>query len=326
MTKAQKIGSRTRTRTGNWELVLGIVILTALVFFALSSLLPGNDAESYGNDPLAPPSFEHLLGTDNLGREMSSRLATATFGGLQLAVVATLLAAIMGTGIALISGYFGGLWDAVLMRMTDLVLSIPGLLMALVLKAILGPGEVTLLITMTVLFSPVLARIMRGPILAIKERGFIIAAEVAGRPRLSIAAAHILPNVLTPLLITAATIAGETVLVEATLSYLGQGVQPPTPSLGRMVNEFQKYMLVHPYLILLPAFLILLQVIAWNLLADGIQNAMGAGTTHKRKFRTGIIALFAGSRPDRAAPAAGTEPAAPPQRPTTRTINTQEME
>lgn len=312
--------------TANWELWLGIVLLAGLVLFALSSLLPGTDSESYGAEPLAPPSFEHPLGTDNLGREMSSRLATAAFGGLQLAVVATLLAAIIGTGLALIAGYFGGIWDAVIMRVTDLVLSIPGLLMALVLKTILGPGTLTLLVTMTVLFSPVLARIMRGPILAIKERGFITASEIAGRSRWSIATGHILPNVLTPLLITAAGIAGQTVLVEATLSYLGQGVQPPAPSAGRMVNEFQKYMLVHPHLIVLPAILILLQVVAWNLLADGLHNAIGGGSARKRSSRVTLLTLFAGSRANRAGRAQQTEADPPPQRPTTRTISTQEME
>lgn len=311
-------------RGGNWELWLGAALLAGLVLFALSSLLPGVEAEGYGSEALSPPSLQHLLGTDNLGREMTARLATATLSGLQLAVVATLLAAVVGTGLALIAGYFGGIWDTIIMRTTDLVLSIPGLLMALVVKAILGPGTLTLLITMTVLFSPVLTRIMRGPILAIKERGFITAAEIAGRSRWSIAAGHILPNVLTPLLVTMAGIAGQTVLVEATLSYLGQGVQPPSPSAGRMVNEFQKYMLVYPFLIVLPALLILLQVVAWSLLADGLQRAVGDGSKRRRTARTAMIALFAGSRPDRTDRLRRADPDPLPQRPTTSTIRTRE--
>lgn len=323
---ARRPRRRAAGRSGNWELWLGAALLAVLVLFALSSLLPGVDAESYGSESLSAPSPQHPLGTDNLGREMTARLATATFSGLQLAVVATLLAAVVGTGLALIAGYFGGIWDALIMRATDLVLSIPGLLMALVVKAILGPGTLTLLLTMTVLFSPVLTRIMRGPILAIKERGFITAAEIAGRSRWSIAAGHILPNVLTPLLVTMAGVAGQTVLVEATLSYLGQGVQPPEPSAGRMVNEFQKYMLVHPYLVVLPSLLILLQVVAWNLLADGLQKAIGSGSKRRRNALMAMIALFAGSRPDRAARLRRTDAESPPQRPTTRTISIREME
>lgn len=317
---------RASRREGNWELRIGLGLFVGLVLFALSSLLPGVDAESYGPDALSAPSAKHLLGTDNLGREMTARLSTAALGGLQLAVVATLLAAVVGIGLALIAGYFGGIWDSLIMRATDLVLSIPGLLMALVIKAILGPGTVTLLLTMTVLFAPVLTRIMRGPILAIKERGFITAAEIAGRSRWSIAVGHILPNVATPLLVTMAGVAGQTVLVEATLSYLGQGVQPPNPSAGRMVNEFQKYMLTYPYLIVLPSLLILLQVVAWNLLADGLQKSIGSGTTRRRNVLMPMIALFAGSRPGRAARPRKSEDESPPQRPTTRTIRTQEME
>jgi peptide/nickel transport system permease protein len=317
---AQTPRRHTHKRGGNWELWLGIALLAGLALFALTSLLPGVDAEGYGSTALSAPSPQHLLGTDNLGREMSARLSTAALSGLLLAVVATLLAAVVGTALALVASYFGGLWDLIIMRGADLVLSIPGLLMALVVKAILGPGMITLLVTMTVLFAPVLARIMRGPMLAVQERGFVTAAEIAGCSRWSIATGHILPNVLTPLLVTAAGIAGQTVLVEATLSYLGQGTPPPSPSAGRMVNEFQKYMLVYPHLIVLPAILILLQVVAWNLLADGLQRVIRGGS-HTRW--SALMALIAGWRPARGA-TKHTEDLTPDphqQHTTTRTTN-----
>jgi len=282
---------KTRKRiTFNWELWLGGGLIVGLILFALAGLLTGVDPNAYSKNPFAAPSAEHLLGTDNLGRDTAARLSAATRTGLFIAVIATLLAATVGTGLALIAGYFGGVWDSLIMRFTDLFLSIPGILMALVIKVILGPGTGTLVLTMTVIFSPVFARIMRGPVLAVRERGFIVAAEVAGRSRWGIATSHILPNVMTPMLITAAGIAGETVLVEATLSYLGQGVQAPDPSAGRMINEFQKYMTLHPLLIIIPSILIFLQVSAWHLLADGIQNAVdGKRTPRQRRLFSSVL-------------------------------------
>lgn len=275
-----------RRRAVNSELWLGAAMLIALILFALTSVLPSSDPDAYSSTPFATPSLAHWLGTDNLGRDVATRMAVATGNGLLLSLVATALSAAIGTTLALVAGYLGGVWDALIMRTLDLVLSIPGLLMALMIKVILGPGIGTLMLTLVIIFAPVFARIMRGPVLSVRERGFVRAAEVVGRNRAAIAWNHLLPNILTPLFITAAGIAGEAVLVEATLSYLGQGLQPPTPSAGRMINEFQKFMTLQPLLVVIPALFIFFQVAAWNLLADGLQKALATTRGARRPRRT----------------------------------------
>lgn len=286
-------------RTLPWELKLGFAVLIGLVLIAAYSLTPFADTSSYSRDVFAGASLGHPLGTDNLGRDTLSRISASLLTGMTIAVVATALAAAIGTLLGLIAGYFGGLWDAIIMRAVDLFLAIPGILLALMVKAIAGPGVGPMILTMAVVLAPVFARIMRGPILSLRERSFVLAAELSGQPRTSIAFKHLLPNSLTPLFVTFAGVAGETVVLEAALSYLGQGIQAPDPSAGRMINEFQKYMMADPALVIIPAVSIFLQVAVWSLLADGLQTMLAPrrDQTAQPKRSLSMRGLLLGRRP-----------------------------
>jgi peptide/nickel transport system permease protein len=215
--------------------------------------------------------------------------------------------------LGLIAGYAGGVTDAIIMRVVDTVLSIPAILVALVVGVVVGNGPWPLVLALGLVFAPTFARVTRAPVLALRERDFIRAAQLNGVSAPRIALTHLLPNVVTPLTIQFASVASNVVLLEAALSYLGQGVQAPAPSAGRMISESTRFMQTHPLLVLLPALLIVLLSAGWNLLADGVQAYLAprrdpglAGTRHAPRIS---IRPTAARRPDAvAADAARTLP------------------
>jgi peptide/nickel transport system permease protein len=261
------------------ELVIGAVIVLGLaaVSVAYSVLGVGAPYRS-GDHSLALPSLEHPLGTDNLGRDSLSRLVIAAGSTILISAAATAIAMTLGVVLGLGAGYGSRVADNVIMRVCDVLLSIPAILVALMVRVIFGPGTLPLIIAMGVVYTPMFARVMRAPTLVLKQRDFVLASEMAGLPKPLVAVRHILPNSITPVLVQAAATASEIVLLEAALSYLGQGVQPPAPSAGRMISEFQKFLQTDPILVLFPAMLIVLISVGWNLVADGIQ----AITAHAR--------------------------------------------
>lgn len=265
----------------SFELIIGagILVLLILLWIAVNFFGLGPDPYASGDVPNAGPSGDNLLGTDNLGRDTFARLGVALGSTIRISLVVTVIATVLGVAMGLAAGY-GNRWaDTIIMRGCEVILAIPAVLMALMARVIFGPGEWPMVLAMALVYAPVIARVVRAGTLALRNRDFVLAAEMAGRPKIVIALRHILPNSFTPVLIQAAATASEVVLLEAALSYLGQGVQPPAPSLGRMISEFQKYLQTDPLLIILPAILIVLISIGWNLIADGLQSISNRNRT-----------------------------------------------
>lgn len=266
-------GSRAGLHTG--LTLIGLVVVFALI----TPLVSPYGVTEMVSGPFLPPSMEHLLGTDNLGRDSFTRLASAARMSLIISVSATVVGGLIGTAIGLLSAYYGGVADQVLMRVTDLMMSIPAILMALTVRVVFGPGVVPMVGALIIIVVPFFARIVRASALSVREREYVTAAEVAGVPVPVILARHLLPNTLTPVLVQAASAVTLLVLLEAALSYLGQGVQPPDVSAGRMVSDLAPFMTQYPLLVIAPSVLLVMLAIGWNLIADGIQSVLSRGRT-----------------------------------------------
>jgi len=271
---APSAGARRRRR---WpaSLVAGTLIIATMVALALWVTLFGRyGVNQPSGDVLAGPSAAHWVGTDNIGRDLLTRALLAGQTSLLVATGATLLAALLGVPIGLIAGYRGGLVDSALMAFVDTALSVPPVLLALTLVAIFTPGVWTLMLGVGLIFTPYFARLVRGPALSVREQDFVAAARIAGVGGGTIVRRHVLPNVAAPVLVQLANTAATCILIEASLSYLGLGVQPPQPSWGRMVLEGQRYMLESPLLVIVPCAALVLASIALGLFADGLQKQL----------------------------------------------------
>lgn len=251
----------------------GAGILAGILLLAgWMSLWPPYDPLATAGPPMSGPTAQNWLGTDNLGRDTFTRLALAARTSLLISGAGALLGAVVGTTLGLIAGYVGGWVDAVIMRIVDALLALPAILVALVVGVVIGNGAGPLILALGLVFAPGFARVMRAPVIAMRDRDFVLAARLSGVRGSRIVVEHLLPNVLTPLFVQFASVASQIVLIEAALSYLGQGVQAPEPSAGRMISEFTRFMQIQPLLIILPSLVIILLSAAWNLLADGLQD------------------------------------------------------
>lgn len=267
---------RLRSRLGwNATLTTGVCILVAIVLLSLLIGLFGRySTTDVGDSLLTGPSGSHWLGTDNLGRDLFTRTFGAARQSLMVAFGATTLAALIGIPIGLVAGYNARRLDAVLMAAMDTAMSIPSVLLALVLVSVFSPGMWVLIGGMGLIFVPYFARIVRAPALTVRERDFVSAARIAGVPTPVIIGRHVLPNVLSSALVQYANTAATCVLVEASLSYLGLGIQPPTPSWGRMIFEGQRYMKDDPLLVIVPGITLAIATAAFGLISDGLQEQL----------------------------------------------------
>ncbi|WP_405952647.1 ABC transporter permease [Streptomyces prunicolor] len=267
---------RLRPRLGwNATLTTGVCILGAIVLLSLLIGLFGRySTTDVGDSLLTGPSGSHWLGTDNLGRDLFTRTLGAARQSLMVAFGATTLAALIGIPIGLVAGYNARRLDAVLMAAMDTAMSIPSVLLALVLVSVFSPGMWVLIGGMGLIFVPYFARIVRAPALTVRERDFVSAARIAGVRTPVIIGRHVLPNVLSSALVQYANTAATCVLVEASLSYLGLGIQPPTPSWGRMIFEGQRYMKDDPLLVIVPGITLAIATAAFGLISDGLQEQL----------------------------------------------------
>ena len=223
---------------------------------------------------MASPSPRHLLGTDQIGRDMLSRIIIGTPYSLSTALITTFVAAAIGIPLGLISGYFGRWIGQIIDMLTDALLAFPGILMALALVAALGPGFMNGMIAIGVSFSPIYTRLVRGQVLYIKETPFIESSRALGGSGSHILMRHILPNIIAPLIVLSSMAVGGAILAGAGLSYLGLGAQPPTPEWGALMNAGLGFFSAAPWITLFPGFAITITVLAANLVGDGLRDAL----------------------------------------------------
>jgi peptide/nickel transport system permease protein len=223
---------------------------------------------------LAPPSFAHPMGTDDLGRDEFSRVIFGARIALLAGVISVSIAVVIGLPVGLLSGYYGGRVDDVVMRLTDALLSFPFLVLALALVAILGAGVDKAMIAIGLVFTPRFIRLSRAQVLSEREQPYVEAARAMGAGDGRILWRHLLPNSLSPLLVQASLDMAGAITAEATLSFLGLGTQPPTPAWGSMLNLAQSYLSTAPWTAIFPGLAIFLTVLALNLLGDGLREAL----------------------------------------------------
>lgn len=253
---------------------IGAAMVVLLVLLALSApWLAPFDPLKAASDSLGdpqPPGPRYLLGTDELGRDVLSRLLFGARISLLVAVVATGLTLLIGATIGVSAGYFGGWIDTLSMRCTDVVLAFPALLLAIALAALLEPGLTAILVVITLVSWTGVARTVRGEVRSLRERDFVKAARALGAGPLRLMLRHILPNVLPTIIVMGALSTSATVLLDAGLSYLGLGVPVPTPSWGRMISDSQTYYRLAPWLLVCPGLAIVYAVVAFNFLGYGL--------------------------------------------------------
>jgi peptide/nickel transport system permease protein len=220
------------------------------------------------------PSAIHLLGTDEVGRDVLSRLIWGARASLLAGVIPVTIAVSLSIPLGLLSGYAGGWVDDLIMRMTDAMLAIPFLIVAIALAAFLGPSLGNAMIAIGIATLPIFVRLARGTVLAIKTEDFIEAARALGGSPIRIAVGHVLPNMVPPLLIQSSLTVAAAIIAEASLSFLGLGQQPPAPSWGSMLNAAQRYLSQAPWMALYPGLAIFVIVVALNVLGDGLRDVL----------------------------------------------------
>jgi peptide/nickel transport system permease protein len=265
----------------NGELRTGLILSVFIILLSLAGLVrtpfDANDMDSSRRflPPLSVSTAPHLLGTDNFGRDVFSRIMAGSRYTLLLALCTVAGAAAAGTALGLFSGYRGGIIDELVMRLMDALSSFPGLLLALVMVALLGNSQFSLFVALLILFIPSFTRVMRSGALQYKNADFILAERLLGAGKTRIMFIHILPNLAPPLLSASALGLSNAILAEAAMSYLGLGIQPPLPSWGRMLSESQNFLFNAPWCALGPGIFIMLTVIAFHCLGEGLRRRWG---------------------------------------------------
>lgn len=256
---------------------LCIVIVLALLAPAIAPYDPNRTTGGFSQ----APSAEHWLGTDQVGRDVLSRLLYGTRISLLVGFMATLISTVIGVILGLLSGYFGGWLDMVIMRFTDMVMSFPYILLVLVAAAIFEPGLTNIILILGFVDWPGVARLVRGNVLSLRETNFVKSAEVAGMPKWYILFSEILPNTAAPILVYATSVFALSILDEAALSYLGMGVQPPTASLGNMLNGAESITILtsKPWLWVPAGLLIILLALSINFIGDALRDAVDPTST-----------------------------------------------
>jgi peptide/nickel transport system permease protein len=255
---------------------IGAAILIALVCMAASApaIAPYNPTEQNLENDLTGSSREHPLGTDKLGRDVLSRIIYGSRISLMVGTTTVTISLLIGLVVGSVSGYFGGWVDQSLMRLVDVLMAFPGILLAIAFTAVLGPGLDHVVLALSLIGWTGYARLVRGEILTLREQEFVHAALALGASPARVIALHMLPNVLPSLLIQATFGMAAAIIAEGSLSFLGLGAEPPSPSWGSMLNEGRQFILVAPHLTAFPGLAIMATVLALNLVGDGLRDRL----------------------------------------------------
>lgn len=256
--------------------VLGALIILVLVMLGIlgPSLAPYDPNDQSFPRQLQPPSARFLMGTDEFGRDILSRLIYGARIALEVGLLAVAVALIFGTFLGLVAGYFGGWADFIIMHLIDIMLAFPYLLLAMIVVAVLGPGLRNAMIAVGIVYIPQYARLVRGTVLSIRESDYVQAARAVGASDLTIMFRHVLSNSLAPIIVQSSLSVGWAIVNAAGLSFLGLGAQPPTPEWGAMLTSGREYMLQAPWITTFPGLAILLTALGFNLLGDGLRDAL----------------------------------------------------
>jgi|SRR5437867_11653676 len=255
--------------------LIGLAMVVAYAAIALCvGLLPLRDPLQISTDRLAAPSAAFPFGTDALGRDLFSRVLFGARLSIQVAVLSVAAATIAGGALGLVSGYLGGVADLVIGRVMDVFFAFPAILLALGIVAALGPDPANVIVAIAVVYTPIFMRVVRGPVLALKARDFVEAARTIGATRTRIVLRHIVPNLLSTLIVQVSLALSWAVLTEGALSFLGLSAQPPAPSWGVMLSEGRQYLEFATHLAIFPGLAIMIAVLGFNLLGDGLRDAL----------------------------------------------------
>ena len=260
----------------NKQALVGLIVLILFVLIAIfaDQIAPYGYDDQDASRAMIAPCAEHIFGTDNLGRDIFSRLLYGARASLSLGFLATIISTVIGMFIGSIVGYFGGIVDTVIMRLVDILQAIPGILLAVAISACLGSGFVNTIIALSIGGIPMTVRLLRGSIMGVRKMEYLEAAQTinCSVPRLIMK--HILPNSISPIIVSVTMGIGNTILMAASLSYIGLGVQPPTPEWGAMLSAARTYMRDYPHMVLFPGLAIALVVLSLNMLGDGLRDAL----------------------------------------------------
>ncbi|AFN36418.1 glutathione ABC transporter permease GsiD [Taylorella equigenitalis] len=257
-------------------IIAGLFILFIVVIAILAPWIVPYDPENFFDyDKLnQPPSWEHWMGVDSLGRDIMSRIIMGARISLAAGFISVALGMIFGTVLGLLAGYYEGWIDRLVMRLSDVLFAFPGILLAIGVIAVLGPSMLNVIIAVAVFSVPTFARLVRGNTLSLKNMTYVEAARSIGASDFTILFKHILPGTISPIVIYATMRIGTSIITAASLSFIGMGAQPPTPEWGAMLNEARSDMVLAPHVALFPSLAIFFTVLAFNILGDGLRDAL----------------------------------------------------
>ncbi len=283
-TASSGVGTRVRARfRGQGTFLAGLIIVALFVGAGMFApvIAPFNPTEIHASDGLHAPSRTYLLGTDHLGRDILSRLIYAARTSLLVALGSVALAGFIGTPLGLIAGYLEGVADVIIMRVLDAILAFPVILLAILVVASLGPRTSNLVLTIGFVFIPYFTRLVRGSVLSVKSREFVEASRATGAGTAHILSRVIFPNILSSIIVQASITMSLSVLIEASLSFVGLGVQEPTPAWGSMLQSSQLYLREAPWYVLAPGACIFLSVLGFSLVGDGLRDFLDPATRRR---------------------------------------------
>jgi len=255
--------------------MIGLAIILTILLLAISvSILPLYDPIAEVGTPFAPISMDHPFGTDDLGRDVLTRVIWGSRISMRIALSAVALSLLLGGTFGLISGYSGGIVDGVIMRAMDILFAFPSILLALVIIVVVGRAETNLILALGIVYTPILARVTRGVTLKISEETFVEAAKAIGSSSLRILLKEILPNALPTIIVQSTLVISYAILDETALTFIGMGTQPPTPSWGLMLSDGRVFLVIAPLIAILPGLICTITVLGFNLLGDGLRDCL----------------------------------------------------